>query len=313
MIWVIGAKGMIGSELCKQLEKNKIPFVASDKEVDITNSVNIDTFIREQESASYLNSITSKKSKKIKWIVNCAAYTDVEKAQTESELAYLLNVIGTKNIVHAAHFNGIKLIHISTDYVFSGIGNIPFTEEMPKNPLNVYGKTKSAGEDEIMQGMTQYYILRTGWLYGYGHSNFVYKMTDLMNSKVQIKIVNDQIGTPTFAGDLANTIIALIEKSDRNSDSFRKNDIIPYGVYHFTNLGQTSLYNFTLKIYQLGKKYKRITNECSIVPCTTAEFGATVECPAYSVLSKDKILKELKIKIPTWEKSLEKFIKDSNF
>lgn len=313
MIWVIGANGMLGSELCRQLEKNKISYVASDKEVDITNPESIDSFITEKESESYLGSMSEKKSSKIKWIVNCAAYTAVEKAESEPELAALLNTTGPKNIAHAARFHGIKLIHISTDYVFGGQGNIPFTEEMPKNPLGVYGKTKSDGEDEIIQAMTQYYILRTAWLYGYGRPNFVYTMINLMNSKNEIKVVNDQFGTPTFAGDLADAIIKIITKSEKNNTAFNKNTIIPFGIYNFTNLGQISWYDFAQKIYLFGKKYKRINNECQVNTCTTAEYGAKVERPAYSVLSKDKIIKTLKLKIPSWEKSLEKFIKDSSF
>lgn len=314
MIWVIGANGMLGSELCRQLKKNKIDFVSSDKEVDITNYESIEAFINQKESESYLSaSLNEKKSSKIKWIVNCAAYTAVEKAEEEPKLAELLNVTGPKNIAHAARFNGIKLIHISTDYVFGGTGNVPFTEDMQKNPLGVYGKTKSDGEDEIIQSMTQYYILRTAWLYGYGRPNFVYTMVNLMNSKDEIKVVNDQFGTPTFAGDLAEAIIKIIEKSEKNNTAFNKNSIVPFGIYNFTNLGNISWFDFAQQIYNLGKKYKRITKDCSVKSCTTAEYGAKVERPAYSVLSKDKIMKELKIKIPSWEKSLEKFLKDASF
>lgn len=314
MIWVIGANGMLGSEICRQLEKNKLPYVSSDLDVDITNSESIENFIREKESVSYLTSSRQAHSNsKIKWIINCAAYTAVEKAESEPELAEKLNITGPENLTHIARANNIKLIHISTDYVFGGTGNTPFTEEMQKNPLGVYGKTKSDGEDIITQGMTQYYIIRTAWLYGYDHPNFVYTMTKLMKEKDSIKVVNDQLGTPTFAGDLASVIITLIEKADRNSSSFKAKDIIPYGIYHFTNLGQTSWYDFAQKIYSFGIKYKKINNECKVLPCSTEEYGAKVERPAYSVLCKDKITKTLKIKIPSWEKSLEKYIRSESF
>lgn len=318
MIWVIGANGMLGSELCKQLAEKRLPFVSSDKEVDITKIENLETFIRESEAKAFLNSESHKinrkeNSTKIKWIINCAAYTAVEKAETDAELAYQLNAIGPKNIAHVARYNGIKLIHISTDYVFGGKGNSPFTEEMKKEPLGVYGKTKSDGEDFILQAMTQFYILRTAWLYGFAHPNFVYTMTKLMNEKEEIKVVNDQFGTPTNALDLANVIIQIIKKSDKNDLSFDANAVIPYGIYNFTNLGEISWFEFAQKIYLLGKKYERISNECNVLPCTTQEFGAKVERPAYSVLSKEKIIQTLKIKIPSWEKSLENFIKSKSF
>lgn len=314
MIWVIGSNGMLGSEICKQLEKNKMPFIGSDKEVDITKSECIEKFIRETESQEYLKANTTKTNiNKIKWIINCAAYTAVEKAEEDQELAYQLNSIGPKNIANIARYNGIKLIHISTDYVFGGIGETPFTEDMKKNPLGVYGKSKSEGEENIQNLMTKYYIIRTAWLYGFKHPNFVYTMINLLNSKEQIKVVNDQFGTPTNASDLATAIIKLIEKANKNDENFDTKSIIPYGIYHFTNIGQISWFEFAQKIYNLGIKYKRITNKCEILPCTTEEFGAKVERPKYSVLNKNKIIDTLKIKIQSWDKSLEKFIKDKNF
>lgn len=314
MIWVIGANGMLGSELCRQLSQKKIPFVGTGRETDITKYEVLESFLSSQESKSYLlRNLENKDSQKIKWIVNCAAFTAVEKAESEEEAARALNSAGPKNLAHIARYNGIKLIHISTDYVFDGTGSTPYTEDMPKNPLGVYGRTKSDGEDFIQQAMTQYYILRTAWLYGSGHPNFVYTMTKLMNEKSELKVVSDQRGTPTFAGDLADVIIKIIGRSDKNTESFAVKSIIPYGIYNFTNLGETTWFDFAEKIYAFGKKYKRITNECSIIPCSTAEYASHVSRPAYSVLSKEKITGALKIKIPSWDKSLEAFIKSKSF
>ena len=311
MIWLIGCKGMLGKEVARQLDQNKYHWVGTDKEVDITDREALSAFEKSVETSSYLD--TSSTDKHIKWIINCSAYTNVDKAEEETELADKLNNVGALNIARTARSIGAKLIHISTDYVFNGKGNTPYTEDMEKEPLGVYGKTKAAGEEAIQKEMTQFYILRTAWLYGFDGKNFVYTMTKLMNNHDQIKVVNDQMGTPTCAIELASTILKIIEKSDNATEAFGKHSAPAYGIYHFTNGGQTNWFEFAQEIYKLGKKYGRITQNCEVNPCTTAEYGAKVERPAYSVLSKDKICKELKIKLPAWQSCLEKFIKSERF
>ena len=311
MIWLIGCKGMLGKEVARQLDQNKYHWVGTDKEVDITDREALSTFEKSVETSSYLD--TSSTDKHIKWIINCSAYTNVDKAEEETEFADKLNNVGALNIARTARSIGAKLIHISTDYVFNGKGNTPYTEDMEKEPLGVYGKTKAAGEEAIQKEMTQFYILRTAWLYGFDGKNFVYTMTKLMNNHDQIKVVNDQMGTPTCAIELASTILKIIEKSDNATEAFGKHSAPAYGIYHFTNGGQTNWFEFAQEIYKLGKKYGRITQNCEVNPCTTAEYGAKVERPAYSVLSKDKICKELKIKLPAWQSCLEKFIKSERF
>ena len=164
-----------------------------------------------------------------------------------------------------------------------------------------------------MKEMTTYYIIRTAWLYGFDGKNFVYTMTKLMNSHDQIRVVNDQFGTPTYAPDLAAAILRFIEKSENAKSFFGKNSAPAYGIYHFTNEGQTNWHEFASEIYRLGRKYGRITNDCRVDACTTEEYGAKVQRPAYSVLSKAKISKALKIKIPEWQVSLEKFMKSERF
>ena len=311
MIWLIGCKGMLGTEVARQLDEKKAHWVGTDKEVDITDPNALSAFEKSVETSSYLD--TTSTDKHIKWIINCSAYTNVDKAEEEPELADKLNNLGALNIARTARSIGAKLIHISTDYVFGGNGKSPYTEDMDKNPLGVYGKTKSDGEDAIQKEMTQYYILRTAWLYGFDGKNFVYTMTKLMNSRDEIKVVNDQKGTPTCAVDLAATILKIIEKTDGATEAFGKHSAPTPGIYHFTNGGETTWYDFAGEIYRLGKKYGRINKNCKVEPCTTEEFGANVQRPAYSVLSKDKICKELKIKLPDWKISLEKFIKSENF
>lgn len=313
MIWLIGCKGMLGSEIAKQLDENKLNWIGTDKEVDITNPQALTDFVSSIDRNSYFPADLPLAERQIKWIINCSAYTNVEKAEEDVELAEKLNATGPLNIARVARSIGAKLIHISTDYVFGGKGTSPYKEDDEKNPLGVYGKTKLAGEVAIQKEMNTYYIIRTAWLYGFDGKNFVYTMTKLMNSHDSIKVVADQFGTPTCAVDLAATVLKFIEKSTKAKTIFGKNSIPSYGIYHFTNEGQTSWHEFAQAIYELGKKTGRVTQACQVNSCTTEEYGAKVERPAYSVLSKEKISKELKIKIPDWKVSLEKFLKNERF
>lgn len=313
MIWLIGCKGMLGSEVAKHLDEKKLPWIGTDREVDITDPQALLDFTNKIETAAYFPSDLKKADRKIQWIINCAAYTNVDKAEEDTELAEKLNAIGPLNIARTARSIGAKLIHISTDYVFDGQGSVPYTEDMQKSPLGVYGRTKAAGEDAIMKEMNTYYIIRTAWLYGFDGRNFVYTMTKAMNGHDSVRVVNDQKGTPTYAPDLASVILRFIEKSDNAKSFFGKNSAPAYGIYNFTNEGATTWFDFTREIYRLGRKFGRITQECTVNPCTTEEYGAKVQRPAWSVLNKDKISKALKIKIPEWQNSLEKFMKSERF
>jgi dTDP-4-dehydrorhamnose reductase len=288
MIWLIGNKGMLGSEIAMQLSENNIDFVGTDLDIDITK---LDVLLHFAEN------------KNIEWIINCAAYTAVDKAEDDIPLAKKLNINGPRNIAQTAKKIGAKLIHISTDYVFSGIGDLPFTEDDKASPQSVYGYTKYLGELEISENTAEYFILRTSWLYGFDGNNFVYTMTKLMNSRDAIKVVNDQKGSPTRAADLTSVIIKTIITES----------LIPYGIYHCTNIGEITWWDFANKIYELGKKYNRISHDCIINPCTTVEYPTAAKRPAYSVLSKDKIRQALNIKLPQWEESLESFIKSDRF
>ena len=199
MIWLIGNKGMLGTEISRQLTENKIDFVGTDIDVDITN---IDA----------LKGFASGKG--INWIINCAAYTAVDNAETNVELAKKLNDVAPGNIAKVAKEIGAKFIHISTDYVFDGTGDTPRTEDMTIAPIGVYGVTKADGEKSVASNTSEYYILRTAWLYGWAGKNFVYTMIRAMNTHESVKVVADQKGTPTFAGDLAKVIITIISKND---------------------------------------------------------------------------------------------------
>lgn len=288
MIWLIGCKGMLGTEIARQLSENKIDFVGTDIDVDITNP---------QALAKFVN------GKDISYIINCSAYTAVDKAESDADFAKKLNEDGPRNIANLANQIHAKMIHISTDYVFDGTGTEPYTEDMSVAPIGVYGRTKAAGEAAVRQNLKEYYIIRTAWLYGWAGKNFVYTMIKAMNTHDSVKVVNDQKGSPTFAGDLAAVIIKIINKND-----------VPYGTYHCTDLGEITWWDFTNEIKQIGVEKGIITNkECKVNPCTTDEYPTPAKRPAYSVLSKDKIQKTLGIKLPDWKESLSKFLNSDLF
>ena len=288
MIWLIGCKGMLGTEIARQLTENKINFVGTDIDVDITNVEALETFAKSKSDITH--------------IINCSAYTAVDKAESDVELATKLNKDGPGNIATVAKEIGATLIHISTDYVFDGTGNTPRTEDMPIAPIGVYGVTKAAGEKAVDTVTDKYYILRTAWLYGWAGKNFVYTMIKAMNTHDAVKVVSDQKGTPTFAGDLAGVIINIINKE-------LDNKAIPYGIYHCTDLGEITWFDFTNEIKKQGIEAGFITNkECTVNPCTTEEYPTPAKRPAYSVLCKNKIQNALGIKLPQWQESLSKFL-----
>ena len=291
MIWVIGYKGMLGSEICRQLAENNIQFVRTDVDVDITDFKALLEFARVWS---------------VKWIINCAAYTAVDKAETDIELAKKLNEDGPANIARVADIMGARLIHISTDYVFDGSGDTPRTEDMPVAPIGVYGVTKAAGEKVVMDNCKDYFILRTAWLYGWAGKNFVYTMIRAMNTHDAVKVVNDQKGTPTFAGDLTKVILEIISRGS----------MIPYGIYHVTDIGEITWWDFTNEIKKQGIETGWINEtgkNCVVNPCTTDEYPTPAKRPAYSVLSKDKIQKALNINLPDWKESLRVFLTNSLF
>lgn len=318
MVWLIGKNGMLGKEIEALLSANNIAYISTGHDVDITDEAAVKNFLKQTKSSD----ADFGDGKKIDWIINCAAYTAVEKAETDKDAAHKLNVDAPLYLAKAAKNFGATLIHFSTDYVFGNVSaQKPFAESDQKNPLGVYGQTKSDGEDAIAATLHAHYILRTAWLYGkHGKGNFVRTMIRLMNERDEIKVVSDQYGSPTYAGDLAAVTLKIILANESASQTKKtassiptadgKNTlpIIPYGIYHYTNEGACSWFNFAKEIYRLGKKYGHIKNDCHILPCTTAEYGAKVERPAYSVLSKEKIKNALRLEIAPWQESLEKFL-----
>lgn len=294
MIWLVGNKGMLGTELALLLESQKIAFVGTDRDVSILDMEAMRSFV---------------KNKTISWIINCAAYTAVDKAEDEKELCTALNAQGPENLGSLAREIGARVLHISTDYVFSGK---PFLEEGkprayreddPTGPTGVYGKTKAEGERLLMAAAPASVIIRTAWLYGKHGNNFVYTMLRLMKEREAIGVVADQRGTPTWAYDLAQAILYLIALSGHSEGDVWP----PAGIYHYTNEGETTWYDFAREIYRLGRQYGIITRNCDIKPLTTDQYPTKARRPAYSVLSKEKI-KALGLSVPPWQESLARFI-----
>jgi len=292
LIWLIGSKGMLGTELSLLLEKSGLPFIGTDREVDITDMAAL--------AAAYAK-LAEKKP--VKWIINCAAYTAVDKAEDDVEACRGLNERGAANIAAVANNNKVRLIHISTDYVFDGKGKHAYREDDETAPTGVYGLTKRDGEIAVLKNNPRSFLIRTAWLYGKHGNNFVHTMLRLMNERDEVKVVNDQRGSPTWTFDLASAILSFIKSTDSGKD-------IPFGIYHFTNEGNITWFDFAKEIYRQGRAQGRITKDCAVNHCTSAEYPAKVKRPAYSVLDKSKIKTMLGINIPAWDESLREFIKN---
>lgn len=281
-ILVTGANGQLGHEMQIVAQNSKDNYIFTDvcdgyQKLDITNIDDITNIVREND---------------IQCIVNCAAWTNVDKAETAGELVETLNAKAPENLAKAMKAVNGLLIHISTDYVFGGDPyNTPCTEDQKGTPTGVYGLTKLHGEQKIKATGADYIIIRTAWLYSeFGH-NFVKTMLNLTATKDQLKVVFDQCGTPTYAGDLAKAIYDIIENRKYTSNT---------GIYHFSNEGVCSWFDFTKKIAELANN-----NNCDIQPCHSSEFPSPVTRPAYSVLDKTKIKKTFGIHIPYWTDSLK--------
>ncbi|WP_304969402.1 dTDP-4-dehydrorhamnose reductase [Romboutsia ilealis] len=281
-ILVTGANGQLGHEMQSVAEKSGDKFVFTDvaggyERLDITDVEAVRRMVAERE---------------IEVIVNCAAYTNVDKAETDVELADMLNNKAAGNLAQAMKEVDGTLIHVSTDYVFQGDRNVPCREEWPTNPLGVYGKTKLAGEKSIEATGCKHIIIRTAWLYSKWGKNFVKTMQNLTATRETLKVVFDQVGTPTYAGDLAAVIGHIIGSGQLDKT----------GVYHFSNEGVCSWFDFAKAICELSG------NTCDIQPCYSEEFPSPVERPHFSVLDKSKLKSTFGVTVPYWTDSLKKCI-----
>ena len=259
-ILVTGAKGMLGQDLCPILEDSGAFVIETDKDtLDITNAEQVKQVLTDIHPDV---------------VVHCAAYTNVDKAEEDLQTAELINVTGTENIAESCGKLGITLVYISTDYVFDGTNIEPYTPEDRPDPINNYGLTKYEGEEAVRSLCEKHYIARTSWLYGHHGKNFVETMISLAD-RAEVKVVDDQIGCPTWTVELANGIVKLLSK--------------PYGTYHVCGSGFTSWYGFAKEIY------KQTGLEVNLQPCTTAEFPRPAKRPTYSVMDNDGICRNWQV------------------
>lgn len=276
-ILVTGANGQLGSCIRDKAAGSSNKYIFTDvAELDITDRDAVKKMADENN---------------IDLIINCAAYTNVEKAEDDAAFAEVLNAGAVRNLAEVMAERGGKLIHVSTDYVFGGnSGNTPRNEQEPANPTGVYGVTKLHGEQAVEESGVKAIILRTAWLYSEYGNNFVKTMLKLTSEKPELNVVFDQCGTPTYAGDLADAIVEIIEEN-----KFDGNE----GIYHFSNEGVCSWYDFTKEIARQAGH-----DNCDIQPCHSDEFPSKVVRPSYSVLDKTKYKKTFGKKIPYWTDAL---------
>jgi dTDP-4-dehydrorhamnose reductase len=277
-ILVTGTMGQLGREISKLADSTEHTYIYTDvrahegvAELDVTDAEAVNAAVQGVDV-----------------IVNCAAYTDVNKAESDAEAAHKVNALAPAVLAEAAKAAGAMLIHVSTDYVFDGQANVPYTEDAVRKPLGVYGRTKMEGEDAIIKSGCRHLIFRTSWLYSTTGKNFFLTMSELTASKPELKVVVDQVGTPTYAYDLAYLITYIIEENllDRN------------GVYNYSGEGVCSWFDFASEINsQMG-------HTCRIVPCRSEEYPTPAERPHYSVLDKSKVKHDFGIEIPYWRHSL---------
>lgn len=282
-ILVTGANGQLGNCIRNAAKSSSDCYIFTDvAELDITDAAAVAEMVKAND---------------INMIINCAAYTNVDKAEDDAEFAEILNARAVRNLADAVKANNGTLIHVSTDYVFGGnSGNTPRNEDEAANPTGVYGLTKLHGEQEIAKSGVRALIFRTAWLYSEYGKNFVKTMLALTASKPELKVVFDQAGTPTYAQDLADAIVSIVENR-----KFEGNE----GIYHYSNEGVCSWFDFTKMIAAIAGN-----NDCDVQPCHSCEFPSKVVRPAYSVLDKSKFKNVFKIRVPYWTDSLKTCIQN---
>jgi dTDP-4-dehydrorhamnose reductase len=273
-VLITGSNGQLGYDLAKILRYKNIDFLATDRStMDITNIEQVSKVIKD-----YFPDI----------VIHCAAYTYVDKAEDEKELCYSINVLGTKYISQACKEIDAKLIYISTDYVFDGKGIEPFIETDLPNPINYYGHTKYQGEMIVQSLLSKYFIVRVSWLFGSNGKNFVKTIQNLLKDREHISVVSDQFGSPTYTLDLAKILLEIIKSEE-------------YGLYHITNEGFCSWYEFALEILNLSGRDVRI------YPINSSEFPTKAKRPFNSRLSKDKVMEVFSYKLQNWKSALREY------
>jgi dTDP-4-dehydrorhamnose reductase len=283
-IWLLGDRGMLGRQMAVELQKKGFSFLASDREVDIGDFQSLKVFSQ---------------GKKISWIVNCAAYTAVDQAEIESAAAFRINAAGVENLAKLAAGLGARLVHFSTDYVFDGGNHQPYRENDQPRPVSQYGLSKWQGEKLLLASLQSIFIFRISGLYGVFGKNFVSTMLRLFREKDEVRVVNDQFASPTYAAVLARNVVRLI-----GADSER------YGLYHYCDSGAISWYDFAVQIMARALENKLLEKKISLLAIPTADFPTRAVRPAYSVLDCGKVVRELNFAINDWRINLDDFFQE---
>ncbi|WP_299332768.1 dTDP-4-dehydrorhamnose reductase [uncultured Psychroserpens sp.] len=274
-VLVTGASGQLGQciDAIKDNYQNLTFIYASRERLDISNKNEVDLFF---------------KSNTVDWCVNCAAYTAVDRAESDIENAKQVNINAVRNLAEATLENNVRMIHVSTDFVFDGKHNKAYKEDAETNPLGVYGQTKLDGEKELATINPKHFIIRTSWLYSEFNSNFMRTMLRLSQDRDELNVVCDQIGTPTYAKDLADALLQIISQ-----------DSSAYGIYHYSNEGVASWYDFAKAIFEINANHMKVN------PIDSSSFPTPAQRPHFSVLDKTKIKKTFNLEIPYWKDSLK--------
>jgi dTDP-4-dehydrorhamnose reductase len=273
---------MLGNEVVAECKRLGLDFSDSDAEVDISDAIALRDFAE---------------GKDIDFIINCAAYTAVDRAEQETDIAFRINSTGAGNLARMAKRLGAGLIHVSTDYVFDGRSNRPYRTDDEPSPASAYGQSKLEGERAVLSANPDAAIIRTEWLYGRGGQNFVVTMLKLMGSRDEVRVVDDQRGSPTLADDLARAIVEIVG-SQRGAK----------GIYHFTNSGETTWFGFASQIYKTASRHGLINREVKLTPIKTADYPTPATRPAYSVLDCSRLTDDFGIVARSWAEALEDYL-----
>ena len=280
-VLLTGANGQLGTELQRLVPTNVQLIALSSQQLDISNAAQVQALMRQHMPAV---------------VINAAAYTQVDKAESESERAWAVNQQGVANLVSATSAN-TRLLHLSTDFVFDGCSQKPYATNATPNPLSVYGKSKLGGEQVLLaQASERSCIIRTAWLYSAGSKNFMHTMLQLMGSRDSVRVVNDQRGTPTSASGLAAALWRVVQKPELT------------GILHWTDAGETSWHGFASEIQRLALVHGLLHKQVPIQPITTSEYPTPAKRPTYSILEKESTFAALDLRALPWQESLEKVI-----
>lgn len=280
-IWLVGAAGMLGRQLAGEFAARNLPFLASGREVDIRDRRALEGFVGRRRPA---------------WIVNCAGYTAVDRAEDEPEAAFAVNALGVENLARLAAATGAAMVHFSTDYVFAGDRAGPYRETDEPRPLSAYGRSKLEGERRLAAVLDRHFLLRVSWLYGVHGPNFVHTMLRVFAEKEKARVVDDQFGSPTYAGALAANVAGLLQSGCER-----------FGTYHCCDAGVISWFDFAVAIQELALQAGLIAKKIPVEAVATGAFPARAARPARAVLATARVRDELGFRLRPWRANLEEF------